>query len=90
MRFHVELRTEDPELTEILREVRNKAKFVKKALKHYVCSKQGKETFRVMSKREIRDTGSVKKGTESQGPENRSPFVPEKKIKSTYDLDKFL
>ena len=90
MRFHVELRTEDPELIEILREVRNRAKFVKKALKHYVCSKQGRETFRVMSKREIRDIVSVKKRMEAQSPEDRSPSVPEKKIKSTYDIDNFL
>ena len=50
MRCRVEIRTDDPELIEVLDGVRNRARFMKKALKHFISSKQGKETFRAMSR----------------------------------------
>ena len=50
MRYRVEMRTDDPELIEVLDRVRNRARFVKKALTHFISSKQGKKTFRAMSR----------------------------------------
>ena len=50
MRFNVELRTDDPKLIEILLGVRNRAKFVKGALRHFISTKRGKETLEVMSR----------------------------------------
>ena len=50
MIFRVELRTDDPKLIEILLGVRNKAKFVKRALRHFISTKRGKETLMIMSK----------------------------------------
>jgi hypothetical protein len=90
MIFRVEFRTDDPELIETLRDVRNKARFIKRALRHYISSKRGKETFRVMSKREIRDADSLKNKPAAQRSENSVPSVTEKGEKKTYDFDKFL
>jgi hypothetical protein len=73
MLFKVEIRTDDPELVKILCELRKRAKFVKKALKHYISTKQGKETFRVMSKRGMMLPKIGGKDAKSQRPEN---FVP--------------
>ena len=50
MIFRVELRTDDPKLIEILPGVRNKAKFVKRALRHFISTKRGKETLMIMSR----------------------------------------
>ncbi len=50
MIFRVELRTDDPKLIEILLGVRNRAKFVKGALRHFISTKRGKETLEVMSR----------------------------------------
>jgi hypothetical protein len=84
MRFHVELRTDDPDLEKILSKVGNKAKFVKKALKYYISTKRGKETFRIMSKCGLKDRESPKSEKSiSRRPENI-------KEKIDYDLDRFL
>jgi hypothetical protein len=90
MIFRVEFRTDDPDLIETLGGVRNKARFIKRALRHYISSKRGKETFRVMSKREIRDADILKNKPAAQRSENSVPSTPGKKEKSGYDLDKFL
>ena len=82
MLFRVELRTDDPKLIEVLTEVRNKAKFVKKALKHYISTKRGKETIRIMSSRDHEDR--VPK------PENSISSASDNRKKSGYDLDRFL
>jgi hypothetical protein len=84
MRFHVELRTDDPDLEKVLSEVGNKAKFVKKALKYYITTKRGKETFRIMSKRELKDKESPK------SEKSISPKPENIKEKIDYDLDRFL
>lgn len=89
MLFKVELRTDDPELVKILCEVRKRAKFVKKALKHYISTKRGKETFRVMSTQDIEDTGKVKK-TDAQKLEKPVHNISGSGKKSVYDLDRFL
>jgi len=86
----VELRTDDPELIEILSEVRNKAKFVKMALKHYISTKHGKETFRVMSKRGMMLSKIGGKDAKSQKPENFFPPAPRSDKRSVYDFDRFL
>jgi len=87
MRFHVEIRTDDPELIKIISEVSNRAKFVKKAIRHFISTKQGKETFRLMSKREMKhreSRGSLK------SEKSVSPKPENVKEKGSYDLDKFL
>jgi len=88
MLFRVELRTDDPELIETLNGLRNKAKFVKRAIKHYISTRQGRETLRVMSKHYIEDTGKVKKG--DQKPEKPVHEIPGNRKGSAYDLDRFL
>jgi len=82
----VELRTDDPELIEILSEVRNKAKFVKKAIKHYISTRQGRETLRVMSTQDIKDTGKAKK-RDAQKP---VPPISGSSKRRVYDFDRFL
>ena len=87
MRFHVELRTDDPDLVKILSEVSNRAKFVKKALRHFVSTKQGKETFRLMSEREMqhRESREIPKSEKSISPKPNNV-----KEKGDYDFDRFL
>lgn len=87
MIFKVELRTDDPKLIEVLSEVRNKAKFVKKALRHYISTKRGKETFRIMTKHEPRDVGGEK--DIRQPKRSVSPSLDKGK-KAVYDFDSFL
>ena len=43
MIFRVEFRTDDPDLIEILGGVRNKARFIKRALRHFISSRQGRK-----------------------------------------------
>ena len=90
MLFHVELRTDDPELIEVLGGVRNSARFVKKALRHFVSTKQGKEAFRVMSKQGARNS-EKRKGKERQKHEE-SGLLPSDngRKKDGYDFDRFL
>ena len=50
MIFRLELHTDDPEIIDVLVDVKNRAKFVKKALRHFISTKGGKETLMVMSR----------------------------------------
>ena len=84
MRCRVEIRTDDPELIEILTGVKNRAKFVKKAIRHFISTKQGKEMFMIMSKREMKDRESPK------SEKSISPKPENVKEKGGYNLDKFL
>ena len=97
MLFRVELRTDDPELIETLNGLRNKAKFVKRAIKHYISTRQGRETLRVMSKQDSEDTGKVKKRDQKPEkpvheikPEKPVHDIPGNRKGSAYDLDRFL
>ena len=85
----MELRTDDPELIEVLAGVRNRARFVKRALKYFVSTKQGKETLKAMSK-----VGSKNPEREKvKGPQKtrESGSLPSDNIeKGGYDLDRFL
>ncbi|MDA8172795.1 MAG: hypothetical protein M0Z48_13310 [Nitrospiraceae bacterium] len=89
MLFRIELRTDDPKLIEILLGVRNRAKFVKGALRHFISTKRGKETFRSMSKIEGKnpEEGKVK---ERQKPKESGPLPSDNDKKVSYDLDRFL
>ena len=57
MIFRLELHTDDPEIIDVLVDVKNRAKFVKKALRHFISTKRGKETLMVMSRARA-DVGS--------------------------------
>ena len=85
----MELRTDNPELIKVLSGVRNRARFVKRALKYFVSTKQGKEAFRSMSKMgsENPEKGKVKEPQKTE----ESGSLPSNNIeKAGYDLDKFL
>ena len=46
----MELRTDDPELIKALQGVKKRAGFVRMALKHFLSTKQGRETLAIMSR----------------------------------------
>ena len=74
--FHVEIRTDDPELIRALQGVKNKAGFVRMALKHFLSTKQGRETLAIMSR---------------QGPGKKKASVKKAAlIGDVLDLDKLL
>ena len=96
MRFNVELRTDDPKLIEILLGVRNRAKFVKTALRHFISTKRGKKTLEAMfrtgsgpgSRRiEPARTNVGKKDAAGAGNQEKGKL---KHIRDGYDFDRFL
>jgi hypothetical protein len=89
MIFHVELRTDDQELIEVLGTVRNRAKFVKRALRHYISTRTGKEALKSLSKPGAKNLegGKIQ---ERQKPEKSSPLTSDNGKKGSYDLDSFL
>ena len=102
MLFHVELRTDDPEVIRALQGVKNRARFVSMALKHFLSTKQGRETLAVMLRQGPRVPGKKKaSGHESgdvvnfdellTGKTKREEEGPEKKQeKGGLNSDRFL
>ena len=89
MLFHVELRTDDPELIRALQGVRNRARFVSMALKHFVSTTLGRETLSLMSIQKPGRLDGPKKKKNREARKVLKPGLPEAQGRDIRDLDEF-